>query len=102
MFWLSNNPVDQAVGFPLYLSLPIVLSVVLALGLKRISGWLVWALAFALAVVAYVMIVVSVLGYSPTGLAIGLSFTCVTYFPLTGFSVMAVRLMRYFINMRPG
>ena len=97
MYWLFDNPMDHAAGFPLYLPLPFVLSAALALWLRQVSGWLVWALAFPLAVVAHLIIGVAAFDWnSPTGLAIGLSFTCVAYFPVTGLSVLAVKLAQYF------
>ncbi len=93
MDWYFNNPMDYEAGFPLYLPLAIVISAGLTLVFRRMPIWLVWPLALIVAVFVYTAFWVAWRGFQST-MAIGVTFTLFAYFPVTGLTVLAVRILQ--------
>ena len=89
--WFLNNPIDQRAGVPLYVSLPVAISVACTLALMKRRGWLACLISWTIALFAYIGIVLAWWGLHSTG-AIGASFTSVAYLPLVGVTVAVTRL----------
>ena len=90
--WFLSNPMDREVGFPIYVPLPIAVSVLCARVLKKLPPEQVWLLAWLIAVLIYETCWVSWRGVTST-IGIGLMFTSLAYLPMTGAALILTRLV---------
>lgn len=88
--WFFSNPMDREVGFSIYLPLPVAISVLCALVLRRLPPEWVWLLAWLISVSIYAGCWIAWRGVTST-LGIGLGFTFLAYLPVTGAAAMLAR-----------